>query len=31
MVRTAWLKMEYEWMDKNEGGLELIGGEEGLI
>ena len=31
MVRNAWLKTEYEWLDKNEGGLELIGGEEGLI
>jgi hypothetical protein len=27
----AWLKTEYEWYDKNEGGLELIGGGEGLI
>ncbi len=31
MVRSAWLKTEYEWYNKNEGGLELIGGEEGLI
>jgi hypothetical protein len=31
MVRNAWLKTEYEWFNKNKGGLELIGGEEGLI
>jgi hypothetical protein len=31
MERNAWLKTEYEWCDKNEGGLELIGGDEGLI
>jgi hypothetical protein len=26
MVRNAWLKTEYEWLDKNKGGLELIRG-----
>ncbi len=31
MVRNAWLKQVYEWLDKNDGGVELIGGEEGLI
>ncbi len=31
MVRNAWLKTEYEWYNKNEGGMELIEGEEGLI
>ncbi len=31
MVRNAWLKQDYEWLDKNDGGVELIGGEEGLI
>jgi hypothetical protein len=31
MVRKARLKTEYEWYNKNEGGLELIRGEEGLI
>jgi hypothetical protein len=31
MVRNTWLKTEYKWYDNNEGGVELIGGEEGLI
>jgi hypothetical protein len=31
IVRNVWLKTKYEWFDKNKGGLELIGGEEGLI
>ncbi len=31
MVRNAWLKQDYDWLDKNNGGVELIGGEEGLI
>jgi hypothetical protein len=31
MVKNAWLKQDYKWLDKNDGGVELIGGEEGLI
>jgi hypothetical protein len=31
MVRNAWLKQDYEWLDKNDGGVELNGGKEGLI
>jgi hypothetical protein len=31
MERNARLKWDYEWLDKNDGGVELTGGEEGLI
>ncbi len=31
MIRNAWLETEYEWFNKNEGGGELFGGEEGLM
>ncbi len=30
MVRNAWLKTEYEWLDKNKGGWSLLGGGGGV-
>jgi hypothetical protein len=31
IIRNAWLKTDYKWFDNNEGGGELLGGEEGLV
>ena len=31
IIKNAWLKMGFEWFDKEEGVLGVLGGVEGIV